>query len=66
MESAPASCRDSAVGDVVGDVFEPGDNVTVEVRCTVTFSDLGAWGTPGNTTVARRFSSPLDPNRGVR
>jgi Flp pilus assembly protein TadG len=66
MESAPASCRDSAVGDVVGDVFEPGDNVTVEVRCTVTFSDLGAWGTPGDTTVVRRFASPLDPNRGVR
>jgi Flp pilus assembly protein TadG len=66
MESAPASCRDSAVGEVVGDVFEPDKNVTVEVRCTVTFSDLGAWGTPGDTPVARRFSSPLDPNRGVR
>lgn len=66
VEAAPASCRDTAVGVVVGGVFEPGDNVTVEVQCTVTFSDLGAWGTPGSTTVVRRFASPLDPNRGVR
>lgn len=63
--TAPQSCRDTAVGKLVGG-FEAGENVTVEVRCTVSFSDLGAWGTPGDTTVVRRFASPLDPNRGVR
>jgi Flp pilus assembly protein TadG len=66
LAGAPRSCRDSAQGEVVGGTFEPGRNVTVEVRCTVTFSDLGAWGVPGTTTVVRRFSSPLDPNQGVR
>jgi hypothetical protein len=65
LAGAPRSCRDSVRGEVVGGTFEPGQNVTVEVRCTVTFSDLGAWGAPGTTTVVRRFSSPLDPNQGV-
>jgi Flp pilus assembly protein TadG len=65
LARAPRSCRETAQGEVVSGEFEPGQNVTVEVRCTVSFSDLGAWGVPGTTTVVRRFSSPLDPNRGV-
>jgi Flp pilus assembly protein TadG len=66
LRRAPGSCQDSATDEIVGGVFQPGMNVTVEVRCTVSFSDLGAWGVPGDVTVVRRFASPLDPYRAVR
>jgi hypothetical protein len=65
LAGAPQSCKNSAQGRIIGGQFEPGEDITVEVRCTVTFSDLGAWGVPGTTTIVRNFSSPLDPNRGV-
>jgi hypothetical protein len=65
LAAAPRSCRDSALARLTSGEFVPGSMVTVEVSCTVSFSDLGAWGTPGATTVTRAFTSPLDPNRGV-
>lgn len=47
-------------------VFEPGFPVTVSARCSYSLSDLGLPGAPGSVTSRSTFSSPLDPNRGVR
>jgi hypothetical protein len=70
---------DAAVRDAVGtgtcdrtlDVrleggFEPGFPITVVARCTYTLADLGLPGAPGSVDVESRFTSPVDPNRGVR
>jgi Flp pilus assembly protein TadG len=65
LKGAAPSCRKSASDDVQGTAFQPGDDVTVTVSCTVSYSDLGMWGAPGSTTVRRSFASPLDPYRGV-
>ncbi|WP_337063250.1 TadE/TadG family type IV pilus assembly protein [Kineococcus sp. G2] len=46
--------------------FEPGSPVTVTARCRYALADLGLPGAPGHVTVGSSFSSPLDPNRGVR
>lgn len=64
LRGTVASCRDSATDRIDGD-FQPGDDVTVTVTCTVDYADLGMWGVPGQTTVRRSFVSPLDPYRGV-
>jgi hypothetical protein len=57
-------CLDSLEVDPIP-VFEPGRAVTVTARCSYPLSDL-AVGMPGSVTVEAEFSSPLDPNRGVR
>lgn len=57
-------CLDSLEVDPIP-VFEPGRPVTVTARCSYALSDL-AVGMPGSVTVQSEFSSPLDPNRGVR
>ncbi len=46
-------------------MFVPGQPVTVTARCSYPMDDL-AVGMPGSVTVEATFSSPLDPNRGVR
>jgi Flp pilus assembly protein TadG len=65
LKAAAPSCRNSASDDVEGTAFQPGDDVTVMVSCTVSYSDLGMWGAPGTMTVRRSFVSPLDPYRGA-
>lgn len=47
-------------------VFEPGFAVTVTASCSYSMQDLGLPGFPGSVTTRSTFSSPLDPNRGVR
>jgi Flp pilus assembly protein TadG len=66
LRDAPPSCRSTGSGRIDGDGFLPGDFVTVTVTCAVDYADLGLPGAPGSRTVTRRFTSPLDPYRGVR
>lgn len=47
-------------------VFEPGFPVTVTATCRYPMGDLGLPGLPGSVRSRSTFSSPLDPNRGVR
>lgn len=49
-----------------GGVLEAGFPVTVTARCTYPLGDLGLPGVPGSATVSSSFTSPVDPNRGVR
>jgi Flp pilus assembly protein TadG len=46
--------------------FVPGTAVTVSAECSYSMQDLGLPGMPGSVTTRSIFSSPLDPNRGVR
>ncbi|MDQ1289089.1 MAG: hypothetical protein QG622_2655 [Actinomycetota bacterium] len=46
--------------------FTPGSTLTVRAECTYSMDDLGLPGMPGSITSRSVFSSPLDPNRGVR
>ncbi len=57
-------CLDTLEVDPIP-VFEPGRPLTVTARCSYPMSDL-AVGMPGSVTLESEFSSPLDPNRGVR
>jgi Flp pilus assembly protein TadG len=47
-------------------VFVPGEPVTVSASCRYPMGDLGLPGVPGSVTTRSTFSSPLDPNRGIR
>jgi Flp pilus assembly protein TadG len=60
----PGSCSTS-LGVRLEGAFEPGFPITVVATCTYTLSDLGLPGAPGSVRVASRFTSPVDPNRGV-
>jgi hypothetical protein len=40
--------------------------LSVEVTCTINYRDLGLLGLGGDTTITKRFTSSLDPYRGVR
>jgi len=64
VQEASLSCLDSLEVDPIP-VFRPGEAVTVTARCSYPLDDL-AIGMPGSVTVEASFSSPLDPNRGVR
>lgn len=66
LADAPPSCRDTGQGRLENVAFLPGDYVTVRVTCDIDYADLGLPGAPGSHTVVRRFTSPLDPYRGVR
>ncbi len=57
-------CLDTLEVDPIP-VFEPGRPLTVTARCSYPLSDL-AVGMPGSVTLESEFTSPLDPNRGVR
>lgn len=46
-------------------VFQPGFPVTVEATCSYPLGDLLP-GIPGTVEASSSFTSPLDPNRGVR
>jgi Flp pilus assembly protein TadG len=65
LKAAPPSCTSTATGRIVGRSFLPGEYVTVVVRCEIDYSDLGLPGVGGKHTITRRFTSPLDPFRGV-
>ena len=60
-----AGCLNTLAVDPIP-VFEPGFPVTVSAHCSYSLRDLGLPGTPGSVTTRSTFSSPLDPNRGVR
>ncbi|MEU4389773.1 TadE/TadG family type IV pilus assembly protein [Kribbella sp. NPDC023855] len=65
MEQAVASCKDSAGGSITS-AFAAGSTLSVEVTCTINYRDLGLLGIGGDTTITKRFSSSIDPYRGVR
>jgi hypothetical protein len=74
LQAAEAAVRDTVGDGTCGktlDVlleggFEPGFPITVVATCTYTLSDLGLPGAPGQVKVQSRFTSPVDPNRGVQ
>lgn len=65
MKDAPQSCQNSLDVRITGD-YEPGQPVTVTVRCTYDLSDLGLPGAPGTLTSESSFTSMLDPYRGLQ
>ena len=60
------ACQDTLSVELRNGVFEAGFPVTVEARCTYPLDDLGLPGIPGTVEVSSAFTSPVDPNRGVR
>ncbi|MEU4194064.1 TadE family protein [Kribbella sp. NPDC026611] len=65
MGQAVKSCKESAAGSITTG-FNPGEALSVEVTCTINYRDLGLLGLGGDTTITKRFTSSLDPYRGVR
>lgn len=65
MSQAVKSCQESASGSITT-AFTPGTPLSVEVTCTINYRDLGLLGLGGDTTITKRFTSSLDPYRGVR
>lgn len=59
-------CLDTLAVDLRNGLFRPGLPVTVTARCSYPLSDLGLPGVPGDANVSSSFTSPVDPNRGVR
>lgn len=66
LRDAPPSCRDTGSGKLDNNDFAPGLFITVVVTCDLDYSDLGLPGAPGTQKITRKFTSPLDPYRGVR
>lgn len=60
------ACQDTLRVALRNGVFRAGFPVTVEARCTYPLGDLGLPGVPGTVEVSSAFTSPVDPNRGVR
>lgn len=58
-------CRDSLQVRLRDGVFRPGFPVTVQSSCRYPLGDL-LLGVPGSVTPSSSFTSPLDPNRGLR
>ncbi|TCO50010.1 TadE-like protein [Kribbella antiqua] len=65
MAQAVKSCQSTASGSITT-AFEAGSPLSVEVTCTIDYRDLGLLGLGGDTTITKRFSSSLDPYRGIR
>lgn len=65
MAQAVDSCRNTASGDIQGS-FTAGSPISVEVQCTINYRDLGLIGFNKDVIVKRKFTSTLDPYRGVR
>ena len=65
MDQAVASCESSASG-VITSAFAAGSPLSVEVTCTINYRDLGLLVLSGDTKITKKFSSSLDPYRGVR
>ena len=68
--SMGASADDCAGGgptvELRDGVFRAGFPVTVKASCSYPLGDLGLPGVPGSANVSSSFTSPVDPNRGVR
>ncbi|TWD84374.1 TadE-like protein [Kribbella amoyensis] len=65
LDQSVASCKDSASGTITT-AFTAGTPLSVEVSCTIDYRDLGLLGIGGDTQITKKFSSSLDPYRGVR
>jgi Flp pilus assembly protein TadG len=65
MGQAVKSCKESAAGSITTG-FVAGQPLSVEVTCTINYRDLGLLGLGGDTKITKRFTSSLDPYRGVR
>ena len=65
MGQAVKSCKETASGSITTG-FTAGAPLSVEVSCTINYRDLGLLGLGGDTTITKRFTSSLDPYRGVR
>jgi Flp pilus assembly protein TadG len=65
MDQAVKSCKETASGSITT-AFTAGSPLSVEVSCTINYRDLGLLGLGGDTTITKRFTSSLDPYRGVR
>ncbi|TDW22791.1 TadE/TadG family type IV pilus assembly protein [Kribbella kalugense] len=64
MSQAIKSCKTTATGSITTG-FVAGSPLSVEVTCTINYRDLGLLGLGGDTTITKRFTSSLDPYRGV-
>jgi Flp pilus assembly protein TadG len=64
LDQAVESCKSTAAGTITS-AFAPGSPLSVEVSCTIDYRDLGLLGLSGDTRITKRFSSSLDPYRGV-
>ena len=64
MSQAVKSCKTTASGSITTG-FVAGSPLSVEVSCTINYRDLGLLGLGGDTTITKRFTSSLDPYRGV-
>jgi Flp pilus assembly protein TadG len=64
MSQAIKSCKTTASGSITTG-FVAGSPLSVEVSCTINYRDLGLLGLGGDTTITKRFTSSLDPYRGV-
>jgi Flp pilus assembly protein TadG len=65
MSQAVKSCKETASGTITT-AFTAGAPLSVEVTCTINYRDLGLLGIGGDTKITKRFTSSLDPYRGVR
>ena len=62
--SRTPACQHSLDVRLLG-TYEPGEPITVEASCTYSLSDIGLPGAPGTLSPRTRFTSMLDPNRGI-
>ncbi|GAA0617297.1 pilus assembly protein [Kribbella sandramycini] len=65
MDQSIKSCKATAAGTVTS-ALTAGAPLSVEVTCTIDYRDLNLLGIGGDTTITKRFSSSVDPYRGVR
>ncbi|TDO47831.1 TadE-like protein [Kribbella sp. VKM Ac-2527] len=65
MGQAVESCKQTAEGSITS-AFTAGTPLSVEVTCTINYQDLGLLGLGGDTKITKKFSSSLDPYRGIR
>jgi Flp pilus assembly protein TadG len=65
MAQGVESCKQSAEGSITSG-FTAGTPLSVEVTCTINYQDLGLLGLGGDTKITKKFSSSLDPYRGIR
>jgi len=65
MGQGVKSCKETASGSITT-AFAAGTPLSVEVTCTINYRDLGLLGLGGDTTITKRFTSSVDPYRGVR
>jgi Flp pilus assembly protein TadG len=65
MSQAVKSCKETASGSITTS-FTAGKPLSVEVSCTINYRDLGLLGIGGDTKITKRFTSSVDPYRGVR